>query len=178
MKDVAESGQQGGGHRSRHPLRNVLQRTCRIELLRKWTVLQPVPDSPHCVVGGRVGAAEACARARVEAPAVQILVVVATTRVRTPRTEEVGSSVWCSAEGQSGPKGTYWRPKGKQTKISAQRLHAATRRARVGATHTPGRVFPRHAACLRTIAARTRASCLRVPLAAGKSRAHTQRSRT
>lgn len=46
------------------------------------------------VVGGRAGAAEACACARVEAPAVQILVVVATIRTGTPKAgEEKGSSV-------------------------------------------------------------------------------------
>lgn len=42
---MGESGQQGGGHRSRHPLRNVLQRTCRTRLLRKWTVLERRAES-------------------------------------------------------------------------------------------------------------------------------------
>lgn len=51
----------------------------------------PAHDS---VVGGRVDTAEACAQARVEVSIVQILVVVAIIRMRTPKTgEEKGSSV-------------------------------------------------------------------------------------
>jgi len=51
------------------------------------------PAPSEKVVGGRAGAAEARARARVEAPAAQILVVVAHIRARNSKTgEEKGSS--------------------------------------------------------------------------------------
>jgi hypothetical protein len=107
-KGVGELGQQGGGHRGRHPLRSVLRRTCRICARRKWMVLQPRPDSQHFVVGGRAGSCEARAWVRVEEPAELILVGVATIRMGIPKTvEETGSCLWCSGQGEPGPKAAY-----------------------------------------------------------------------
>lgn len=39
-KAACEWRQQGGGHRSRHPVRSVLQRTCRIRVCRKWMAVR------------------------------------------------------------------------------------------------------------------------------------------
>jgi hypothetical protein len=47
VKGVGEYGQQGSGHRSRHLLRSVLRRTCRIRQPRKWKELSRRPDSQH-----------------------------------------------------------------------------------------------------------------------------------